>query len=187
MGISATTLGLVSGIASAGVGALGAISNANAQAANASYQAQVAKNNATIASQNAEYATQAGSEKATEASLKARERLGAVTTALAASGVDVNTGSAADVEKTQRETGSLETQQVVNNAALQAYGYRSQSTGYQAEAGLESAEAAEAPTAGLLSATGGLLGSASSLGLNYQILQNLAGNTAPTTPILTGL
>ena len=165
---------LATGLVSAGVGAAGAISSAQANSANANYQAQVAKNNAITANQNAEYATQAGQEKAQEQSLKAREQQGAVTTALAANGLDVNSGTPADVEKTERETGELGTEQTVDLAALQAYGYRTQSTNFAAESGLQTAEAGQASTAGAVSATGGLLGSASSLGSNYARFQ-LAG------------
>lgn len=175
------TASLATSAIGAGVGAIGAISSAQSQSANANYQAQVAKNNATIAANNAEYATQAGQEKAQETSLKAREQQGAITTAIAANGLDVDTGSASDVEKTQAETGSLATQNVVNAAALQAYGYRSNETSFQAQSGLETAEAGQAETAGDISAAGGLLGGASSVGLNYAKLQQagaFSGGTA---------
>lgn len=173
-GISAVSIGsLALGAASAAIGAVGAISSAQAQSANANYQAQVARNNALTAGYNAEYATQAGQEKAQETSLRAREQQGAVTTALAANGLDVNSGSPAQDQTTQRETGSLATQQVVDAAALQAYGFRTQSTSFEAQANLDQAEAGQAETAGLFGAAGSLLGGASSVGLHYGILSNL--------------
>ena len=165
------TASLATGLVSAGVGAAGAIASAQANAANANYQSQVAANNAITANQNAEYATQAGQEKAQEQSLKAREQQGAVTTALAANGLDVNSGTPEDVRKTQRETGELGTEQTVDLAALQAYGYRTQSTNFAAESGLQTAEAGEAGTAGALGASGGLLAGASALGGNFAKFQ----------------
>lgn len=167
------TTSLVVGVASAGVGVAGALSSASANSANANYQAQIARNNATAAEQNAEYATKAGQEKAAETSLKAREQQGQVTTALAASGLDVDSGTPADVRKTQRETGVLATEQVVDAAALQAYGYRTNTTSFEAEAALKQAQAGQATTAGGFAAAGGLLSGASSVGANYAKLNNV--------------
>jgi len=169
---AAATASLIAGVASTGVAVAGSLSSAAAQKSNANYQAQVARNNETIAAQNAEYATQAGQEKAQEVGIQEREQQGQVTTALAAGGVDVNSGSAADVEKTQKETGSLATQQTVDNAALQAYGYRTQQANFGAESGLLTGQAGQATTAGDLMAGGGLLSGASGVGLNYAKLVN---------------
>ena len=55
----------------------------------------------------------------------------------AANGVDVNSGSAVAVQSGQRKAGLLDTATVANNAELQAYGYRSQAAGFNAQAGLE--------------------------------------------------
>jgi hypothetical protein len=173
MGAPLAIAAVVASVASTGIAAAGAISSAHAQSANANYQAQVARNNATTAAQNAEYATQAGQEKAQEARTQARQNQGAVTTALAANGLDVNTGTPEQVERTQRETSALGTQQIVDSAALQAYGYRTQGTGFQAESQLQQAEAGQATTAGAFGATGSLLSGAAGVGLNYVKLQQL--------------
>ena len=170
----------VAGVASASVGAVGAMNSANAQRQAANYQAEVAKNNATIAGQNAEAATQAGAEKATEASLRSREIVGAATTGAAANDLDIGSGSAADVITSQREVGELGTETTVNNAALQAYGFRSQQTGFTAQSGLDTAEAASAAAAGPLAAGGDLLSGASSVGSNYARYQLAAGGKSST-------
>ena len=154
----------VAGIASAGVAAVGAEESAAAQKKAAEYQSQVAANNAITAEQNAEYATKAGQAKAEAASLQSRENLGRVVAGEAAQGVDVTTGSAADVQIGQREIGTLNTQNVVNNAALQAYGYRTQATNFEAQSGLLTQEASQAGTAGNIAAAGDLLSGVSSLG-----------------------
>jgi hypothetical protein len=163
----ATIGAAVAGVASAGVGAVGAMNSANAQRQAANYQAEVAKNNAIIAGQNAEAATQAGAEKATEASLRSRETVGAAMAGAAANNLDIGSGSAADVITSQREVGTLGTEQTVNNAALQAYGFRSQQTGFTATSGLDTAEAKSAAAAGPLAAGGDLLSGVSSVGANY--------------------
>lgn len=169
--------GLVLGGIGTAVSAVGALSSGMAQSQAATYQAAVAQNNAIIAAQNAESATQAGQAQATAQSLQGRAALGAVTSAEAANGIDVNSGSALDTRATQREMNQLNTETTAANAALQAYGYRTQSTNFQAEAGLEQMTASNALAAGGIGAVGSLLGGASSLGLKWSILQNVSGNT----------
>lgn len=169
---------------SAGVGAVGAMNSAKAQSENAAYQAQVAKNNQIIASQNAEFTIQAGQVKAADEALKNRQRQGAVLTGLAANGLDVNSGTPLAVEETEKETGALGTQRVIDAASLQAYGYRSQEANFGATAGLETAEASQATTAGDVAAAGGLIGGASSVGLNYSRLSQagaFSGSPTVTT------
>jgi hypothetical protein len=157
-------ISLVGGAIGTGFQMIGAYNNAQAQAAQARYQAQVAQNNAVIASQNARYASAAGEAKAEDASLRARAAVGAARAAEAANGVDVNTGSASDVQTTEREVKNLEVQRVRNNAALEAYGYRTQQTGYQAQAGLYQGQAQQAQNSIVPAVAGTLFNGVSSLG-----------------------
>lgn len=155
--------GIAGGAASAGGALLGGIAQGNAS----SYQAAVARNNAIIANQNADYAEQAGYAQADATARRGAATGAKIKTAQAANNVDVNTGSAKRVQVGQAETSELNTETVLNNAELTAYGYRSQATGFTAQAGLESQEAEEAPIGGALNATGDLLSSASSVGLKW--------------------
>lgn len=147
----------------AAIGAAGTIvsgvSASNAQ----KYQAQVAENNAAIARQNAEYAMQAGHAETEKTSLKGAANLSNIKAGQAASGVDINSGSAVDVQASQRETNKLDSETTLNNAQLKAYGYRTQETGFKAEAQLNRAAATSTLIGTGFSAAGGLLGSASSL------------------------
>lgn len=151
------------GIAGAGLSALGTFSSAEATGNAAAYQAQVAKNNQVVANQNATYAEEAGEQQAAATSLKGAATMGKIKAAQGASGVSVNSGSAVNVRESAAETGQLDTETVLNNAELTAYGYRTQATNYGAEAGLEEMEAEEAPIAGALGAAGNLLSSASGI------------------------
>ncbi len=166
------TIGLVAGGLGTATSAIGAISSAEAQGKSAAYSAQVAQNNAKIAAQNATYATQAGQEKAQEQGLKNRAQLGAIEAAQAASGVDVGTGSNEDVMKSQRELSMLDVGTTLNNAQLQAYGYRTQQTSFQAQSQLDQAQASQAGGAAALGAMGSLFQGASQFGLGYGRLQN---------------
>lgn len=161
------TAALVAGIAGAGVSGVGAISGGVAQQNAANYQAQVATNNQTIALQNEAYAVAAGERAATDQGLKGAATGAKIKAGQAASGIDVNTGSAATVQASQRETSQLDTETVLNNALLQGYGYRAAATGYQAEAGLDTLKGQNAMVAGEIGAVGSTLSAASSIGYKW--------------------
>lgn len=160
----AMPLALIAGGIGAGVSAVGAIEQGQATANAANYQAQVARNNAIIAQQKADYAIQSGQQQAATQSMKGAATLGKIKANQAASGVDVNSGSAADVQVSQRELNKLDTDTVLNNAELKAWGYRTEATSDTAQAQLSDMQAEQAPIGAAFSAAGGLLSSASSLG-----------------------
>lgn len=116
---------------------LGGISSASS----ANYQSQVAKNNATIARQNEGYAAGAGSAQVQQAGLKARAQGAEIRTGLAANGLDVNSGSSANVQESARDIGKLDTATVANRAAAAVYGYASQAQGFTAQSRIDSAQA----------------------------------------------
>ena len=163
----ALPLALAAGVIGAGVSAVGAVEGGAATANAANYSAEVARNNATIANQNADYSIAAGQRKAADTSMKNAANIGRIKGAQAASGIDVNSGSAEDVQVGNRETGQLDSETVLNNSELQAYGYRSQSTGFTAQAGLDTMTAEQAPIGADIGAGGSLLSNASSLGFKW--------------------
>ncbi len=175
MGIDPATLSLVAGGVGAVTSAAGTLTQGAATSANARYQSQVAENNAIVAQQNANYAAAAGSQRAGVASLRNAARVGAVKAGQAASGIDVNTGSAVDVQKSERETGQLSALTEENNALLQAYGYRAAAVSDTAQAQLLRGEAAQAPIGAGLAAGGGLIGNASALGFRWNQATKDAG------------
>jgi len=155
------------------LGLLGAGASAIGTLEAGSYQSQVARNNAQIATQNAAYAVQAGRQQADIQSRKGAAQGAAVRAGLAASGVDVNSGSAADVQEGQRETSKLDAETVLNNAELQAYGYTTQATNYTEQASQDE-EGAE------FGAAGSLLSNASSLSFKW------GGGSAASSPGSSG-
>lgn len=120
------------------------------------YQAQVANNNATIERQNAAEASAAGQQQAEIAGIKGAAQGGQIKAAQAANGIDVNSGSALDVQTSQKEASQLDAETVLNNANLSAYGYTTQAVNDQAQAGQDQIGA-------VLGAAGSLVGGASSL------------------------
>lgn len=151
--IPVAAIAAVGAVASAGSAIAGGIAQGQA----ASYQAAVAANNAQIAKQNQTSAGSAAAAKTEAAGLKASEQDSGLRAAIAANNLDVNTGSPADVEKSERLTGQLNTETVERDAALTTYGYGAQATGYEAQSSLDAAEAGYAPIAGAISGAGSLL------------------------------
>lgn len=163
-GASAGGFSSALGLLGAGVSAIGSIAAGNQAAAQAKYEAQVSRNNEVIAQQNANYATAAGETKSYEQGLKERAEAGAVTAGLAAGGIDVGSGSAADVRSSQAAIGQTNVEQVRQTAALQAYGYRTQATNFGAQANLDTAEAGFDAESGFIKGAGALITGASKFG-----------------------
>lgn len=153
----------VAAIAGAGLSAFGTLRAGEAASNQAAYQAQVAKNNQVIADQNALYAIEAGAARSEIVGRQAGSRLGQVRAGIAANNIDVNSGSAALVQQSQREVGELEQLTEENKALLLAHGYQAQGAGFGAESGLREIAAKEAGPASYLKAGGDLLSSASLL------------------------
>lgn len=154
-------------IAGAGVTAASTISGGIAKQDASNYQAAIASNNAIGSGQQAEYAANAGQVKAARQSMKGAAEGGRLKTSQAANGVNVNTGSAVDAQVAQREGAKLDTETVINNADLTAYGYRRQADNFKAQEAMDRATADNAVPAAALSAAGGLLSSAGSVGFKW--------------------
>lgn len=161
-------LPLAAAAASTALGAYGAIANSQAESGAAKYNSQVSLNNQTQANANAALSGQAGAEQTAIQSLKTRSEMGEVRANTAASGVDVNQGSAADVSTSQRELGELDAYQVRSNAVKEAYGYKTQAVNFGNEASLDKTEASNDSTAGYLNAGSTLLGGIGKAAENYQ-------------------
>ena len=129
----------------------------------------------------------AGQEEAGIAGLQGAGQVGQIKAAQGASNIDVNTGSAEKVQELARAQNELSSEDILNNAALYTYGYRTQQTSYTAQAGLYGLVAQQAPiaagitaeeaeesgTAGELQAAGGFLSNVSTISNN--MFSQLAG------------
>lgn len=132
------------------ISAAGAVRTASANARAAKYQAQIAENNAKIAEQHAQYALQEGEANAQQESLKAGARNSSVRAAMASNGVDVNTGSAVDVQASSAALGRLSTENVIHDARLRSAGYEEQARDLRAQSGLYKRQAKSARTSGAI-------------------------------------
>lgn len=163
----------------AAVSAYGAVSTSEAQASEAKYQSRVADNNAIIAQQNASWAAQAGNAQAEQKQLQTRAKVGGIVAAEAASGLDVNSGTALDVRSSASELGELDAINIRSNAARTAYGYNVQSTSDQNQSQLDNFAASSDITSGEIKAGSSAIGA---FGSSYNSFANSKGlDTTPTT------
>lgn len=149
-------LGLVGGL----VGAAGTLVGGIAQYQASQYQSQVAANNALIAQQYAATTGEAAQQQAAISAMQEAEAGAKVKTNFAAGNVDVNTGSARNVETSQRELGVLDTATVISNAQLKEYGYKVEAAGQQAQSQLYAYQGPMQLAGGALGAGGQALGAA---------------------------
>lgn len=174
MGIDPVSLAVV-GAAGVGLNAFGSYESGMSSSAAASYQAQIAANNAITANQNAKWDIQAGDIAATNEELKTRAQIGTAKANQGASGIDVNTGSSADVREGMTETGTANALTVRSNAAKQAYGAQVEAVSDTAQSKLDTMQAEQAQEAGEIGGLGSLLSGAATVGANYNKWQNSAG------------
>jgi hypothetical protein len=133
------------------------------QQAQYNYQAQVDANNAQIVEWQAQDAIKRGDIEEQQHRLKVAQLAGRQRSALAASGVDVSSGSALDVLGDTAELGELDALTIRSNAAREAYNYRVQASNAQAASSLNALSAKNAKTSSYIGATSSLLSGANSM------------------------
>lgn len=159
--------GLGASLLGGGIAAYGAIKQGEAQADAAEYNAKVQEQNAQLAKRNAEIAGQSGEANAAIEQQKTRALVGEIRSNQAASGINVDTGSAVDVRSSAAELGQLNALSVRTQAVREAYGYTQQAASAESESKLNKYEAGEDRTAGWLTGAGTALGTLSSTGTKY--------------------
>lgn len=159
---------------------MGAKAQGQAQANMYQYQAAVAQQNAVIAQRNEQTALGVGEEKAMIEGQQGRQRMGAVRAGQAASGVDIGSGSALDVQAGQAYA-DRKTQEITRDTAgRQATDYATQAYGDLAQAGLDEQAAKTSIQAGDIKAMGSLIGGAGSVADKWMNLNKLGAFTDPT-------
>lgn len=142
----------------------------------ADFQAQIAKNNAQIARMNAAQVTDVGNAQALNSMLRTRAVVGQTKAAQAASGIDVNSGSAVDVQASERMLGMLDALTIRSNAARAAYGYQAEAGNFTAQAEMMRRKGKMARISGLMDASGTILEGASSVDRQRRVWQDTYGD-----------
>lgn len=154
--MAATSSGLLgASLITQGLGSFGnAYAQASAQQAQAEFEQQQLKTNQRLASIQSEDAIIRGDKQASDYKKKVKGTSGSQRAALAAQGIDVGTGSAAEVQIDTAAIGAENTLAIKNNAWREAWGYRMQANEYGSKANFSKIAADASSTSTLL--TGGL-------------------------------
>ena len=147
--------------------AVGAIVGGVTGMIQASYQAKVAKMNASIAADNAVRALERGSVEGEDNDFQTRALLGEQEVAQAASGVSLSGKSQILTRESARRLGRRDTLNILQDASVEAYNYRTQEANFKAEA-----------QAAKISGISGLVGSVFSAASS--IPSSLAGGASST-------
>ena len=97
---------------------------ATAASAQGQYIKRVDEQNAKMADAEAQDALDRGELTAQRRGLETRQQIGSTRASQAAQGVDVSSGSAADVQASEAGIGALDEMTIRNNAAREAWGYK---------------------------------------------------------------
>lgn len=109
------------------------LSQSAAERAQGDYQKQQFDTNARLAELQGEYAISQGEQAAQALSSQSKKLIGSQRAAFAAQGIEVSTGSAADIQVETAGQAALDVSTIRNNAWREAWGYRVQAQGYRAE------------------------------------------------------
>lgn len=160
------------GLAGGANNAYGQMQQAKAQSAADNFNADVAAQNAIIATQKQEWAGQEGAQEVAISQMKTAAKVGSIKANQGASGVEIGTGSNAQVIDSAREVGMLDALTIRSNAARQAYGYATEAQSDKAQEALNRFAGKNAITAGKMGAVSTLLGSAAQSGQYANMTQS---------------
>lgn len=164
--MSAPVVGAV-GLASTIFGGIkqaqGAEAMGQAQSSMYSYQAGLAEINKQIALQNATYSRNTGEIQAQKYGMGASQRQGQIVSGQASSGLDVNSGSNARVQDSNKIVTRMDLDQIRSNAAKTAYDYEVTATQQGGQEDLYKMAASNATAAAKINVESSYLGTASSV------------------------
>lgn len=164
--ITLTIMSVATTVASAGIGAVGAVQQGNAAKAAADYNAKVAQNNAVIARQNADLARSEADAEEQTVRRRTAGQLGTAGAAIGASGL-TSEGTPLDVLEETAALGELDALTVRWGGDLKARSFEQQATGYESSAVLERMQGRAAQRNAMFSAAGTLLSGFSSAATGY--------------------
>lgn len=167
MAAAVGALGIGATIAGGIVSAEGAKTTAQATQNSFNYQAGVAQINSQIDLQNADYARDQGETKAMLYGMQAGQRQAQIKNTQAASGLDVNSGSALAVQQSQKQITGIDTAQIRSNAAKVAYDYDVKSTMDLNQSTLDVMAGQNAKIAGDIQAESSILGTVGSVATKW--------------------
>jgi len=119
---------------SVGMQAISGMQQSKAQKQEGAFQSQQLQANSRIANLQADDAIFRGNQDALEHKKKVRQLIGSQRAAAGAQGIEINDGSALDVQADAAGYGEVDALTIRNNAFREAWGYRVQASDYQTQA-----------------------------------------------------
>ena len=167
------SMGLVGSFFGSVNSAIGTYYNAKSQASSLAHSAAMAEINARISEIGAQSTLLSGVKEVGRLTLKGGQLKSAQKVALAANGVQMGEGSAAELVASTDLMIAMDANQIMANAVQSAWGHRTQAVNYQAEAMTKSAAGSGISPFGM--ATGSLLGNAGSVASQWYQFNKLGG------------
>lgn len=166
---SATMAGLsaTASLAGLGLSTMAAYNQSKASKAAYEYQAAVANNNATLDEYKARDAIMRGQSAEIAQRMKTAGLKGTQRASLAARGLDLGEGSAADILASTDYMGETDALTIRDNASREAWGYRVRGSNSSADAGMYGARS-RAESSGMAAATSLLTGAGKVAGSWYR-------------------
>ena len=159
--------------------AIGSYYSADLQKSNLKFQADMADINARISEQSAQSALNQGQRQAGQISMRAGQIKSGQRAAMAANGIDLGTGNAAEVQASTDIMKEIDMNTAEANAVRAAWGYRTQAVNTQNEALIKRSAASSISPMG--SAATSLLGSATSVAGNWYQMNKMGLFDSPST------
>lgn len=132
-GLTSALIGGIGSLTSGVSSVAGGIAQSQAAKGQAEYSSRMADLNAQIADFQAEDAIQRGNREANSVRRQASEALGEQKVNLAAQGIDIGVGSAAQTQQDTLLLGEHDAMTVQNNATREAFGFKVQAADYRAK------------------------------------------------------
>ena len=148
--------------------AIGAGQQAKAEQSAANHQAQVARNNAIIAERAAKDALAKGAIEERRQRIRTAQEIGSQRARAAARGVEVDTGSARELNIDTAGLGELDALTVRSNALRESLGFETRAGDFTSEAELALATGRNARQAGKVSAVGSLITGATTVATKWK-------------------
>jgi len=152
-----------SSVAGGAISAGSAIYGGFAKSSMYNYQAQVATMNKQIAERNASYAVAVGEVNAQRKGMETRARVGQTEATQGASGLEVGSGTNAEVVAAERDIGSFDQMTIRAGAERESFGFKTQAMNFEAEAQADKAASKYSKVEGFVGAASSIVGGASSV------------------------
>jgi hypothetical protein len=172
---------LIGSLAGMATGAIGSYYSSQSKASSLSFQADMDALNAQQSERQAQHALYQGDRQAGKVSLqygqvKASQRAG-----MAANGVDLGTGSAAEVQASTDLAKEMDMNTIAQNATMSAWGFRTQALNYSNQSKISRAMAGSISPIG--SAFTSMLGSAGSVASSWYRYSKESNSPAPAKQV----